>query len=181
MSDVVCICRCNCLCQRDIRQRFRHQRSLLFQYRICLFGSPHLQARRRQQRTGAADTMAKSCLGGRVKRSILFHILLTKEPSLVAGLSQTALGGNRNPEESGVNTGIPAHRNSCKQFLWLRKKTEIPATATSGGSRHWQSIALTTGALMSPLLLGRPSVVPQRCCADCHCPRHRRRLPPRPS
>jgi hypothetical protein len=60
--------------------------------------------------------MAKSCLGGRVKRSILFHILLNKEPSLVAGLSQTALGGNRNPEESGeesgVNTGIPA-KNSC--------------------------------------------------------------------
>ena len=107
---------------------------LLCQYCLCLFGSPHLQARRRQQRTGAADTMAKSCSGGRVKRSILFHILLNKEPSLVAGLSQTALGGNRNPEESGeesgVNTGIPAHRNSCEKFLWLRKKTEIPATSS---------------------------------------------------
>ncbi len=32
---------------------------------------------------------------------ILVHILLNKEPSLVAGLSQTAFGGNRNPEESG--------------------------------------------------------------------------------
>jgi hypothetical protein len=62
-----------------------------------------------------------------LKRSILVHILLNKEPTLVAGQSKTAFGGNRNqeesggiwrnpgesggirrnPEESGVNTGNP--------------------------------------------------------------------------
>jgi hypothetical protein len=40
-----------------------------------------------------------------------FSPLLNKEPSLVAGLSQTAFGGNRNPEESG---GMRSkYRNSC--------------------------------------------------------------------
>ena len=80
--------------------------------------------------TGAADTMVKSCLGERLKRSILVHILLNKEPSLVAGQSQQLLAGTgilRNPEDSGVNTGIPVpqeflqkipvktekNRNSC--------------------------------------------------------------------
>jgi hypothetical protein len=51
---------------------------------------------------GAADTMVKSCSGERLKKSILVHILLNKEPSLV-------FGGNRNPpESSGIlrNTGI---------------------------------------------------------------------------
>jgi hypothetical protein len=86
--------------------------------------------------------MAKSCLGGRVKRSILFHILLNKEPSLVAGLSQTALGGNRNPEESGeesgVNTGIPA-KNSCgceKKQKFLRPlQNHVPVKNSSGKHR----------------------------------------------
>jgi hypothetical protein len=45
--------------------------------------------------------MVKSCLGERLKRSTLVQILLNKDPPLVAGLSQTAFGGNRNPEESG--------------------------------------------------------------------------------
>jgi hypothetical protein len=59
--------------------------------------------------------------GERSKRSILVHILLNKEPTLVAGQSKTAFGGNRNPEESrgiwskyrnSCPTGIPA-KNSC--------------------------------------------------------------------
>jgi hypothetical protein len=54
---------------------------------------------RRQQRTGAAETMVKSCSGERSQMSIFVHILLNKEPSLVAGLSLTAFGGNRNPPE----------------------------------------------------------------------------------
>jgi len=76
--------------------------------------------------------MVKSCLplGERLKRSILVHILLNKEPSLVAGRSQQLLAGTgilQNPEDSGVNTGIPVpqeflgknpvkmekNRNSC--------------------------------------------------------------------
>jgi hypothetical protein len=66
--------------------------------------------------------MVKSCSGERLKMSILVHILLNKEPSLVAGLSQTAFGGNRNPPDSG---GILSkYRNSCPQeFL----PTGIPA------------------------------------------------------
>jgi hypothetical protein len=57
--------------------------------------------------------MLKSCSGERLKMSILVHILLNKEPSLVAGLSQTAFGGNRNPPDSG---GILSkYRNSCPQ------------------------------------------------------------------
>jgi len=54
--------------------------------------------------TGAADTMVKSCLGERLKKSILVHILLSKEPSLVAGQSQQLLvrtGILWNPPESG--------------------------------------------------------------------------------
>ena len=51
LSDVVCICRCNCCHQRDIRQRFRHQHSLLCQYCLHRCDNPHLQIGRRQQRT----------------------------------------------------------------------------------------------------------------------------------
>ena len=124
LSAVVCIRRCNCRCQRDIRRHFRHQCSLLCQYCLCLFGSPHLQARRRQQRTGAAVTMVKSCSGERLKRFILVHTLLNKEPSLVAGLSQQLLVGTgillNHPESGGFRgkyrnfcpTGIPA-KTSC--------------------------------------------------------------------
>jgi hypothetical protein len=43
--------------------------------------------------------MVKSCSGERSQMSIFVHILLNKEPSLVAGLSLTAFGGNRNPPE----------------------------------------------------------------------------------
>jgi hypothetical protein len=63
--------------------------------------------------------------------SILVYILLNKEPSLVAGLSQTAFGGNRNPpESSGI---LSKYRNSCPQ-VFLQKnpvkteKTGIPVT-----------------------------------------------------
>jgi len=73
--------------------------------------------------------MDKSCSGERLKRSILVHILLNKEPSLVAGQSQQLLVGTGilwNPEESGGLRGkerqeflrkIPVtaekNRNSC--------------------------------------------------------------------
>jgi hypothetical protein len=57
-------------------------------------------------------------LGERLNMSILVHILLNKVPSLVAGLSQTAFGGNRNPpESSGI---LSKYRNSCPQEF-LRK------------------------------------------------------------
>ena len=54
---------CNCRCQCDIHQHFHHQRScsLLFHYCLRHCGSPHLQAGRCQQRTGAVDAMVKSC------------------------------------------------------------------------------------------------------------------------
>jgi hypothetical protein len=68
LSDVVCIFHCNCRCQRKICQRFRHQHSLLCQYCLPWCGIPRLQAGRRQQRTGAADAMVKSCLGERLKK-----------------------------------------------------------------------------------------------------------------
>jgi len=57
--------------------------------------------------------MVKSCSGERLKRSILVQILLNKEPSLVAGISQTTFGGNRNPEESG---GIRRNPNPKKSY-----------------------------------------------------------------
>jgi hypothetical protein len=73
--------------------------------------------------------MDKSSSGERLKRSILVHILLNKEPSLVAGQSKQLLVGTgiiRNPEESGGFRGkerqeflqkIPEtaekNRNSC--------------------------------------------------------------------
>jgi hypothetical protein len=59
--------------------------------------------------------MVKSRSVERMKRFILVHILLNKEPSFVAGLGQTAFGGNRG-------------RNSCKNILRQRPKTGIPAT-----------------------------------------------------
>jgi hypothetical protein len=62
--------------------------------------------------------MVKSCSGERLKMSILVHILLNKEPSLVAGLCQTAFDRKRNPPDSG---GILSkYRNSCPQEF-LRK------------------------------------------------------------
>jgi hypothetical protein len=67
-SDVVCIFRCNCQCQHNIHQRFCHQHSLICQYRLRRCGSPHLQTRKSQQRTGAGDTMVKSCSGERLKK-----------------------------------------------------------------------------------------------------------------
>jgi hypothetical protein len=58
--------------------------------------------------------MVKSCSGERLKK--VYFSPKNKEPSLFAGLSQTAYGGNgnpeesegirRNPEESCANTGI---------------------------------------------------------------------------
>jgi hypothetical protein len=63
--------------------------------------------------TGAADAMVKSWWWGERLKNLV-HILFNKEPSLVAGQSQTALAGTgirrnseefggirRNPEESG--------------------------------------------------------------------------------
>jgi hypothetical protein len=79
--------------------------------------------------------MVKSCSppGERLKRSILVHTVLNKEPYLVAGQSQTAFGGNRNPEESGGFRG--KYRNSCpteipaKNSCEIEKKNGIPATS----------------------------------------------------
>jgi len=71
--------------------------------------------------------MVKSCSppGERLKRSILVHILLNKEPSLVAGQSQQLLAGTGifwNPKDSKVNTGFLSHKNSCEKFQKKRKK-----------------------------------------------------------
>jgi hypothetical protein len=78
-----------------------------------------------------------------LKRSILVHILLNKEPSFVAGhfwREQESSEILRNPEVSGVNTGIPVpqeflrkipvksgkNRNSCdlSKTTFLRKITQ---------------------------------------------------------
>jgi len=57
-----------------------------------------------------------------LKRSILVHILLNKEPSLVAGLSRSAFGGNRNPEES---EGMPTkNKNSCPTGIPAKKSCD---------------------------------------------------------
>ena len=57
-----------------------------------------------------------------MKRSSLVHILLNKEPSLVAGLSRSAFGGNRNPEESG---GMPSkNKNSCPTEFSAKKSCD---------------------------------------------------------
>jgi len=91
---------------------------------------------KRQQRTGATDAIVKSCSGERLKRSILVQILLSKEPSLVAGLSQTTFDGNRNPEESkgiqrnseeaSANTGIPVPQ----EFLRKNHDFQSPSKTT---------------------------------------------------
>jgi len=93
----------------------------------------------------------------RLKRSILVHILLNKEPSFVAGQSQQLLavtgilrnpqessGILRNPQESGVNTGIPVpqeilqkipvqsenNRNYCDPL-----QNHVPVKKSSGKRR----------------------------------------------
>jgi len=78
--------------------------------------------------------MVKSCSppGERLKRSILVHILLNKEPSLIAGQSQQLLAGTgilRNPEDSRVNTGIPVPQEFLRKIPVKTKKTGIPATS----------------------------------------------------
>jgi hypothetical protein len=78
--------------------------------------------------------MVKSCSppGERLKRSILVHILLNKEPSLVADQSQQLLAGTgilRNPEDSGVNTGIPVPQEFLRKSPVKTEKTGIPATS----------------------------------------------------
>jgi hypothetical protein len=76
--------------------------------------------------------MVKSCSGERLKRSILVHILLNKEPSLVAGQSQQLLAGTgilRNPEDSGVNTGIPVPQEFLQKNPVKMEKTGTPATS----------------------------------------------------
>jgi len=99
---------------------------------------------------GAADTMVKSCLGEWLKRSILVHNLLNKEPYLVAGQSQQHLAGTgilRNPPESegfrgkyrnSCPTGIPA-KNSCdsekKQEFLQPLQNYIPVKKSSGKHR----------------------------------------------
>jgi hypothetical protein len=65
--------------------------------------------------------MVKSCSppGERLKRSILVHIVLNKEPYLVAGQSQQLLAGTgirRNLEDSGVNTGIPVPQEFLRKI-----------------------------------------------------------------
>jgi hypothetical protein len=80
--------------------------------------------------------MVKSCLGERLKRSILVHNLVNKLPFLVAGQSQQILSGTgilRNTPESGGFRG--KYRNSCptgfpaKYSCDSGKKTGIPATS----------------------------------------------------
>jgi hypothetical protein len=94
--------------------------------------------------------MVKSCLGERLKMSILVHILLNKEPSFVAGQSQQLLAGTgilRNPQEfSGIRskyrnscpTGIPA-KISCKigkkQEFLQPLQNHIPLKISSGKHR----------------------------------------------
>jgi hypothetical protein len=92
--------------------------------------------------------MVKSCPGERLKRSILVHILLNKEPSLVAGQCQQLLAGTgilQNPEDSGVTTGIPAlptgipAKNSCKNGKTRNScdplQNHVPVKNTSGKRR----------------------------------------------
>ena len=79
--------------------------------------------------------------------SILVHILLNKEPSLVAGQSQQLLAGTgilRNPEDSGVNTGIPVPQEFLqKNPVTAKKKQEflrplqnhVPVKKSSGKHR----------------------------------------------
>jgi hypothetical protein len=69
--------------------------------------------------------MVKSCSGERLKRSILVHILLNKEPSLVAGQSQQHLVGTgilRKPPESGGFWG--KYRNSCPTGIPAKKSCD---------------------------------------------------------
>jgi len=69
--------------------------------------------------------MVKYCSGERFKRSILVHILLNKEHSLVAGQSQQLLAGTgilRNPEDFGVNTGIPVPQEFLRKIPVKKKK-----------------------------------------------------------
>jgi len=80
-----------------------------------------------------------------LKRSILVHIILNKEPSLVAGLSQTAFGGNRNPEESGGIRRNPlqiqeflSRRNSCNKSGESGWKQEFFKTPPK--PRSWEEI-----------------------------------------
>ena len=84
--------------------------------------------------------------GERLKRSILVHILLNKEPSLVAGQSQQLLAGTgilRNPEDSGVNTGIPVPQEFLRKIPVTAKKQEflqplhnhVPVKDSSGKHR----------------------------------------------
>jgi hypothetical protein len=93
--------------------------------------------------------MVKSCSppGERLKRSILVHIVLNKEPYLVAGQSQQLLAGTgirRNPEDSGVNTGIPVPQEFLRKIpVKSEKKTEflrplqnhVPVKNSSGKRR----------------------------------------------
>jgi hypothetical protein len=142
LSAVVCICRCNCRRQHDIRQRFRHQRSLLCHASTVSTSSAALTFRPGGTSRGRGQGHHGQVLFGRerLKRSILVHILLNKETSFVAGSfwrEQESSGILRNPEESGVNTGIPVpqeflrkiplksgkNRNSCdpSKNTFLRK------------------------------------------------------------
>jgi hypothetical protein len=142
LSAVVCICRCNCRRQHDIRQRFRHQRSLLCHASTVSTSSAALTFRPGGTSRGRGQGHHGQVLFGRerLKRSILVHILLNKEPSFAFGGNrnpQESSGILRNPEESGVNTGIPVpqeflrkipvksekNRNSCdlSKTTFLRK------------------------------------------------------------
>jgi hypothetical protein len=105
LSAVVCICRCNCRRQHDIRQRFRHQRSLLCHASTVSTSSAALTFRPGGTSRGRGQGHHGQVLFGRerLKRSILVHILLNKEPSFVAGSfwrEQESSGILRNPEES---------------------------------------------------------------------------------
>jgi len=73
--------------------------------------------------------MVKSCSppGERLKRSILVHILLNKEPSFVAGQSQQLFAGTgilRIPEESRVKTGIPVPQEFLRKIPVKTKKKQ---------------------------------------------------------
>ena len=61
--------------------------------------------------------MVKSCLGERLKK-VYFSPYFTYQRAFFSRWpSQTAIGGIRNLEESGVNTGIPVPQEFLQKFL----------------------------------------------------------------
>jgi len=104
--------------------------------------------------------MVKFCSppGERAKRSILVQILLNKKPSLVAGQSQQLLAGTgilRNPEDSGVNTGISVPQEFLRKIPVKTEKQEflrplqnqVPMKNSSGKRRKKISSGILAGTV----------------------------------